>query len=120
MDMKANCKGQALVEFVLILPIFIFLIFLSVDIGRIIYAKNRLETKLNEAVELLEEKKDYDEVIKLLNKNSSTKIKLDIKYKEDKYATVKIINEVDIFTPGLNLILSDPYEVFVTREVIYE
>ena len=118
--MKANQKGQALVEFVLILPVFIFLIFLSVDIGRIIYAKNRLETKINEAVELLEQKKSYEEVVTFLNKNSNTKFKLDIKYKEDKYATVKVMNEVDLLTPGLNLILSDPYEVYVTREVIYE
>ena len=50
--MEVNNKGQALIEFVLILPIFIFLIFLSVDIGRILYAKNHLETKLNDAIEL--------------------------------------------------------------------
>ncbi len=118
--MRTNNKGQALVEFVLILPIFIFLVFLSIDIGRIIYAKNHLETKLNETVELLEEKKSYEEVIAFLNKGSNSKIKLDIKYKEDKYATVKVIESVDIFTPGLNLILSDPYEVYVTREVVYE
>lgn len=118
--MRTNKKGQALIEFVLILPIFIFLVFLSVDIGRIIYAKNHLETKLNETVELLEEKKDYDEVVAFLNKGSNAKIKLDIKYKEDKYATVKVIEQVNIFTPGLNLILSDPYDVYVIREVIYE
>ena len=118
--MRSNNKGQALIEFVLILPIFIFLVFLSVDIGRIIYAKNHLETKLNETVGLLEEKKDYGEVLAFLNKGSKDKIRLDIKYKEDKYATVKVIQEVDILTPGLNLILSDPYDVYVTREVIYE
>ena len=118
--MKTNNSGQALVEFVLILPIFIFLIFLSVDIGRIIYAKNHLENKLNDAVSLLEEKNDYKKVVKALNKGENEKIKLEISYKEDKYATVKVIEEVDLLTPGLNLILSDPYEVFVTREVIYE
>ena len=118
--MEVNNKGQALIEFVLILPIFIFLIFLSVDIGRILYAKNHLETKLNDAIELLEEKKSYDEVVDLLNQDSSSKIQLDIKYKENKYATVKVIERVDILTPVLNLILSDPYEVYTTREVIYE
>ena len=118
--MKANNRGQALVEFVLILPIFIFLIFICVDIGRIIYTKNYLETKLDETVELIEEKKDYDQVLSALNKNNDTNFKLSIKYKENKYATVKLIKEVDLLSPGASLILDDPYPVYVTREVAYE
>ncbi len=118
--MLTNQRGQALVEFVLILPIFIFLIFLSIDVGRIIYAKNHLETKMNDAVSFLESGKTYDEVIQQLNKNSQEKVTVEIQYKENKYATVKVIEKVDLFTPGLNLILSDPYEVYVTREVLYE
>ena len=47
-------------------------------------------------------------------------MKLEIKYKEDKYATVKVIKKLDLLTPGLNLIISDPYEVYVAREVVYE
>lgn len=117
--MACNNKGQALVEFVLILPIFIFLVFLSVDIGRIIYAKNHLESELNETVTLLEDKKSYEEIVKYLNKDDKN-MKLEIKYKEDKYATVKVIKKLDLLTPGLNLIISDPYEVYVAREVVYE
>lgn len=118
--MLSNHKGQALVEFVLILPIFIFLIFLSIDLGRIIYTKNHLENKLNDVVLLLEDKKSYDEVNEALNKGESSKISLEIKYKEDGYASVKVIKKIDLLTPGLNLILSDPYEAEITREVIYE
>ncbi len=118
--MKANNRGQALVEFVLILPIFIFLIFISVDIGRIIYTKNYLETRLDETVELIEEKKNYDEVLKVLNKNNNSDFKLSIKYKENKYATVKLIKEVYLLAPGASLILDNPYSVYVTREVAYE
>ena len=40
-----NKKGQALVEFVIILPIFILLVFCLIDFGRIISIKNDLENK---------------------------------------------------------------------------
>ena len=38
-----NRKGQALVEFVLILPVFIFLLFAVYDFGMIFNTKNKLE-----------------------------------------------------------------------------
>ena len=39
--MKINRKGQALIEFVLILPVLIMLIFGFIDLGRIILENNR-------------------------------------------------------------------------------
>ena len=44
-DMKSN-KGQALVEFVIILPITLILIFCVIDFGRIISLKSDLESKI--------------------------------------------------------------------------
>ena len=38
-----NRKGQALIEFVLILPIFILILFATVDFGLILSKKNELE-----------------------------------------------------------------------------
>ena len=43
-----NKKGQALVEFVLILPVLIFVIFAFIDVSRLMIMKNHLETVLNE------------------------------------------------------------------------
>ena len=37
-----NKRGQALVEFVIILPIFIFMLLSIMDIGRIIYFQNEM------------------------------------------------------------------------------
>ena len=45
-----NRKGQTLVEFVIVLPIFLIILFYVIDFGRIIYSKNRLENSLNDII----------------------------------------------------------------------
>ena len=47
-----NKKGQALVEFILILPVFIFLIFSVYDFGIIFNKKNALENISTDIIEL--------------------------------------------------------------------
>ncbi|MEG1351309.1 MAG: TadE/TadG family type IV pilus assembly protein [Bacilli bacterium] len=118
--MKINDKAQALVEFVLILPILIFLIFSVIDIGKIIYVKNHIENKTNDVVDLLNKNKDFDEIVKLVNKDNPYKIELNLTYESDNYLTIKLYGLVDILTPGLNLILDNPYKVIVKRVVPYE
>ena len=49
--MKDN-KGQALVEFVLIVPILIFILLALIDIGNVIINKYKLEDNLSTIVEL--------------------------------------------------------------------
>ena len=44
---KMNKKGQALVEFIIILPVIIFIIMLLVDFMTIISYKNKLESNMN-------------------------------------------------------------------------
>ena len=41
-----NKKGQALVEFLLVLPILIFILLLVVDFGRLMVMRNHLESVL--------------------------------------------------------------------------
>ena len=73
-----NRKGQALVEFVLILPVFILILFAIVDF-------------------------DTD---------------LDITMKEDnQYTDITITENVKVITPGLNLILGNPYKITVERVI---
>ena len=107
-----NRKGQALVEFVLILPIFIMILFSIVDFGMIFNKKNELE-------------KISIDIINLLN-NNNNKIeeiqkeypKVDIKLtNEEKYTIVEISTKVNIITPGLNRVLGNPYIVKVERKI---
>ena len=107
-----NRKGQALVEFVLILPRFIRIIFSIVDFGMIFNKKNELENISIDIINLLnnnnnkieEMQKEYPKVdIKLTN--------------EEKYTIVEISTKVNIITPGLNRVLGNPYIVKVERKI---
>lgn len=106
-----NRKGQALVEFVLILPVFILILFAIVDFGTILSKKNELENDSIDIVLLINNGTNIDEI---KNKYSS----LDIDLKDgDKYTEIKISKNINIITPGLNLILGNPYKVIVERVI---
>lgn len=111
--MKKNSKGQALVEFVIILPIFIFMIFSCLDLGRILYYKNSLESKMDEAITLYKSGSS-DTVIKNTIGND---VNIEIE-KSDQYINFSLNMEVDLITPGLNLILQNPYSI-TSKRVIY-
>ena len=53
-----NNKGQALVEFVIIMPIFIFIVLAMFDLGNIIIKKYELENNLDTIVNMYEENKN--------------------------------------------------------------
>ena len=57
-----NNKGQALVEFVLILPVFILILFVIVDFGMIISTKNSLENKSLDIVSIVKNGKTKEEI----------------------------------------------------------
>ena len=107
-----NNKGQALVEFVLILPIFIIILFTIIDFGTIINTKNTLENDSIDIVELIKKGEDIEK-IKSLYKNINITITIDNNYKR-----ISLEESVKINTPGLNRILSNPYMVKIER-VIY-
>lgn len=107
-----NNKGQALVEFVLILPIFILILFVIVDFGMIINTKSTLE---NESVDISLMIKEDSSIDEIKNLYPDTNLYLT---NENKYLKISLEKEVDIITPGLNRVLSDPYVVKVER-VIY-
>ena len=68
-----NKRGQALVEFVIILPILLLLIFAFIDLGRIIVCKNHLEGVMSEVANLEDE-----EITEYLRKDSEYKISYDV------------------------------------------
>ena len=55
-----NRRGQALVEFILILPIFIMLMFVIIDFGMVFNEKNKLENKSMEIIEFINQRKEID------------------------------------------------------------
>lgn len=110
-------KGQALIEFVLILPIFIFMIFACIDFGKILYIKNDLESKMDDVITLYNKEKDLSSIENSLNLEKE-KIKLESDTQE-KYRNFILKKEIEIITPGLNLILGNPHVASVNR-VVYD
>lgn len=116
--MKQYNRGQALVEFVLLLPILVFLLFGLIDFGRITYTKNYLESKTSDALMYLENDYTFDGTVKALNaKSKGNPIKLSLMYGNDGYVTITLTENLRLLTPGLNLILKDPYPVKVERVI---
>ena len=105
-----NKKGQALVEFILILPIFLLILFAIVDFGNLLYTKNNLENTSTDIILMIKNGKEIDSIkqqYKNLNIIKNT-------YEEDYYKII-LEKEIDIITPFLDKILGDPSRVIVER-----
>ncbi|MCI9280265.1 MAG: pilus assembly protein [Bacilli bacterium] len=113
----SNKKGQALVEFVIILPIFIFMIFACIDIGKVLYMQNKLESRMDDIITSYQKGLTEETIKKDLDLNHQ-EIILNIE-KENVYKRFKLSKKLDMITPGINLILSNPLEVKAER-VIYD
>lgn len=102
-------RGQALVEFVIILPIFIMLILGVIDMGRILYSKIILEEKISDVISLIDKGKTVSDI----NRDLDNMI---LEVQEDgNYVNYSLVQEIDIVTPGLNFIFSNPYPLNVSR-----
>lgn len=110
--MKFN-KGQALVEFIIILPITLILIFCVVDFGRIISTKGELEDKTQDIVTFYESGKTLEEINLIMDNKD---IKIDFKNNGD-YVTLTINKKIKPITPGLSYILDKVFNVEVTRVI---
>ncbi len=112
--MKLGKSGQALIEFVLILPVLLLIIFAFIDFGRIIVCQNHLENVISEVAKI----NDRNEINQYLAKDESYKIT----YQEERDGNRVIIlsTKLDLITPGLNNVLSNPYQVKVERRIIDE
>ena len=113
-------KGQALIEFVLILPILIMLIFVVIDFGNIFVNKNELENALGLINDIDKSSINYDDIYTLVNTKRNKKIDVHVSGVDDGYITISLERQIDIITPGLNLIINNPYVVSAQRVVKYE
>ncbi len=108
-----NNKGQALIEFILVLPVLLLIIISIIDFGNIILKKYSLENDVDAVATLYKERKD---VSSYLNKNGLT-----IKYTNDEnYTNITIYKNVKIISPVLVPILGSNYEIQAEKSVINE
>ncbi len=112
-------KGQALVEFVLLLPIIIFIILTMFDFGNIIYQKNHLENVLSNVVSLYENNYTEKEIEDKLSLQKE-EISIDIENKGRKEISISLEKKVSVITPGLNYVIDNPYEISTSRSIVYE
>jgi len=108
-----NNKGQALIEFVLILPVFIFILFAVIDFGMITYGKNNLENDSVDIINMYQNGISLEEI-----KDNYLENDINISDKGS-YYLFSISTSVNIVTPGLNRILGDPYVINVERVLPY-
>lgn len=116
---KMNRRGQALVEFVIILPIFVFMILAIIDIGKIVFFRNELENEMSDVVDLYRNQKSFQEIEKDLELLEED-IQLEIQNNDNQTITFFLKKDVEILTPGLNLILDSPFPLEVKRVIAYE
>ena len=98
-------KGQALVEFILILPIIILILVSLIDIGNIFLQKYSLNDSLETITELYQNGKEKE--------LKAYVAKEDLKYKEDKsgdMVTITLEKNIKINAPGLSNILGKNYK----------
>lgn len=106
-------KGQALVEFIIILPVALLLVLGVIDFGNIIYKKYTLENDLDTVVDLYQN----DQAQAMNDYVTKNNLSLNIDSGEE-YVTVSISKRVRVYTPGLGQIINNPFAI-ETKRVIY-
>jgi len=111
---KVNKRGQALIEFVIILPVLLLIIFAFIDLGRIILCKSHLESVMGDVITLYKENGNVNEFL------LDDEYKISYQIEDNDYRKIILTSKLELITPGLKRILSNPYEVKVERSILYE
>lgn len=109
--MKKN-SGQALIEFVIILPIILVILLYIIEFGRITLKKYELESNMELIAELYKDNKQ-EEMNNYINTNN---IKVEIT-KNNELTTIIIRKNIKTNMPLINRILGNNIE---TKRTIYE
>lgn len=111
--MRGN-KGQAMVEFIIIMPIMMFIALGILDFGLILHSKYKLENNLDTLVDLY--KSGDTAAIAAFELDNEIDFQTSF---DGKYTNALVIKNVKVMTPGLNKVLGDPHVIKVSRK-IYE
>jgi len=110
--MKINKKGQALIEFIIILPIVIFMLFALIDFGLVSYNKTKLENIIQDVGNMYKNKESKEEINKYINDNDKN---ITVNFKDEgKYFKVILSKDYNFITPGLSNIIKD-YKIDIER-----
>ncbi|MBQ3021302.1 MAG: pilus assembly protein [Bacilli bacterium] len=111
-----NKKGQALVEFIIILPILLFIMLAILDYGLLYYNKTKLENIITEVSKMYNNNEPEEEINNFIKSNDKN-----LKYTvtiEDKYTNIKLYKEHSFITPGIEKIFNN--NIIVERKVYNE
>lgn len=107
-----DSKGQALVEFIIVLPLLVLIIISIIDFENIFTKKYSLENDLDTVVDLYETQ-EYSKINEYI---SNKDIKIDYKEEND-FLTISLSKDIKIYSPILNTILGNSYIVNVDRSI---
>lgn len=110
-----NTKGQALIEFILILPVLLILIIGIFDLFNLQNKKSELENELDVICKLYINNKEEEIENYINNKNITLEKNINGEFIE-----LKLKQKVSLITPLINKILDNPYEITVKRSVYNE
>ena len=108
-----NQKGQALVEFIIILPVTLILMFCVIDFARVISLRSDLESITQDATILYQSGKTKEDIERELDLNGAN-LSIEI---DGEYVNVTTAKRINPITPGFSYILDDVFNVEVNRVV---
>lgn len=115
--MRLNKKGQALVEFIIILPIFIFIAFMIFDYGMISYNKVKMENIITDVSKMYKNNENIDEINDFI-KNNDYEVNMNL-IKENKYTKIILNKDYKFITPGLSSVMKN-YNIKIERNIYNE
>lgn len=111
-----NKKGQALAEFVMLLPVLVILLFLIIDVANIYFKKAELENTLDSVCDMVIDGKDRTYILDKIDNNDIT---YDVKIDGSGYATVYLNYSVKPITPGAYSLFKN-IKITTKRVILYE
>ena len=113
--MKIGNKGQALVEFIIIVPVLLLVLLALVDFGSIIHQRYVLENDIDIVSDMYEDNK-MDDINSYINK-----IDASISYENDnKYVTIKLEKKANYITGIISNIMGNDYKITASKTIIKE
>ena len=107
-----NRKGQALIEFVLIMPVLLFILLIIFDFGMILSNKTNLSSISEDIINMYQ---NGESISSINNEYKDINIKVNNYRSKNKKITIE--KKLKVFTPGLSNILGNPYTIKIERVI---
>ena len=110
-DNMKNSKGQALVEFIIVLPILLLVLISIIDFGNIATKKYSLQNDMDVVANMY--KDNSDKIDNYAYKNNFT-----VAYKSSNdFVTITLKKKVKVLSPMVNLVLGKNYTIDVSKTI---